>query len=127
MALPIADLLTWLTANSIPGVLANWMPEAPDQVVVASASPGASPTMDGHLEANHIHVRCRGASDAAAETTALAVHLLICQQQGSVLMGATRVISIEPASGGPVFLMRDTSNRTTYMATYLVNAPTPGT
>ena len=127
MALPVADLLTWLTAESVPGLLANWMPPTPDQAVVASFSPGAPPTMDGATETNLLHIRCRDATDAAAETEAIAIHTLIAQQKGSLAMGGTHVISIEPYSGGPTFLMRDTSNRTTYMATYLVTTPTGAT
>jgi len=125
--LPMADLGTWLTANAVPGVLVNWMPTSPDQAVIASVSPGAAPTMDGHVETNLLHVRCRDVSDTLAETTAIAVHTLICSQTGSVQMGGTRVLSIEPQSGGPAFLFRDVSNRTTYMATYLITSPCPGT
>lgn len=124
MALPMADLEAWLVAAGVPNAFVNWMPPSPDQAVIATGSPGGPPTMDGHAESNHVHIRCRDTSDAAAEAQALAIHALICQQTGSVQMGATRVISIEPASGAPSFLLRDVSNRTTYMATYLVTSPT---
>jgi len=120
MALPLSDFVTWLAANGIPDVLANWMPAQPDQVVVVSGSPGGPPTMDGHQEANHFHIRCRDAKDSLAEATALQIHTLITGQGGSVQMGGTWVVSIEAASGQPTYLLRDTSNRTTYMATYLV-------
>ena len=125
--LPMSDLETWLNANGVTGVLANWMPTSPDQLCVVSISPGGPPTLDGHLETNLLHVRCRDTTDAQAEADATAVHTLICEQKGSVQMGATWVVSIEPQSGGPTFLLKDEGGRTTYMATYVVTSPCPGT
>ena len=124
--LPIADLETWLNANGVTDVLANWMPTSPDRLCVVSLSPGGPPTLDGHLETNLLHGRCRTPTDAQAEADAIAVHTLITSLTGSVQMGATRVASVEPQSGGPTFLLKDEGNRTTYMATYIVTSPCPG-
>jgi hypothetical protein len=125
MALPLDDLVSWLTANTSGAtILANWSPPEPDAVVVVSGGSGGTPVMDGAFEPMHIHVRCRDTTDAAAEATALAIHALFCVQDGTVQMGETRVLSVVPISGPPMFLLRDTQERTTYIATYSAMTPT---
>jgi hypothetical protein len=124
VALPLNDLISWLeeTITTVP-VMANWMPDSPDAVVVATGGPGGPPQTDGAFEPHHIHIRCRATTDAAAESTALAIHQLLVAD-GSTQMGGTHVVSVESAAGPPAFLFRDASARTTYIATYLFVTPT---
>jgi hypothetical protein len=127
MALPLDDLLTWLAANGYPGALRNYIPPDPDAVIVVTTGPGGPPTTDGGTEHSTLHIYVRAATDEAAEATAIGIHTLIASLRGSLEMGNTRVISIEPASGPPVWLSRDASQRTTYLSMYLVVTPTGAT
>lgn len=126
MALPLDDLVTWLGANGITNVGANWMPTAPDAQVIVSGVAGGTPLIDGAFESGHFHIRVRATTDKAAETQALAIHSLIGSLTGSLTMGSTHVASIAAASGQPTFLLRDSSERTTYLATYLAITPVVG-
>jgi len=124
MAIPLADLITWLEpfVSPIP-VVANFMASEPDAQVVLNGGAGAAPTQDGAFEPGHIHIRCRGTTDELAEATALAVHAALVSLS-STQMGGTWVVSAESAAGPPSFLMRDTSQRSVYIATYLFVTPT---
>lgn len=123
MAIPLATVAEFLTASGITApVNINWLPATPDEIVVVTGSGGATVSIDGAFETAHVHIQCRAATDAAAETLALQVHRVLAPltTQGSVQMGATHVLSAAPMAP-PSFLMRDQEDRTTYLGTYLLD------
>lgn len=120
MSLALADLQSWLTTTGgFANVEINRMQEEPDAQIVVATVGGATPLLDGAFESAHVHVRVRAATDATAESDALAVHAFLSAHTGSFQMGSTYVMTIEPASGPPQYFDRDVQNRTTYLGTYL--------
>jgi hypothetical protein len=121
--LPLDDLRTWLAAK-VPTatVVINWAPTSPDAVVVIQSVQGGRSVLDDAFEESHISVRCRDATDAAAETMAMAVHGFLVAL-GSTTMGTTRVLSSRAITGPPAFFIRDQSGRTTYLGGYTLTCP----
>jgi len=121
MAVALDSVATWLTGKGISNVLVNWMPDTPNAVVVLSASGGA-PVMDATFDNQYVHVRCRAATDEAAEALALSVHSLL-KLVGGITMGSTFVLQAMSATGPPAYLLRDVDQRTTYFASYSFVTP----
>lgn len=124
MALPLDDLVTWLTANGIAGVGANWMPDSPDAQVIVEGNGGSPPSFDGTFETQHVLIRCRHTTDPEAEALALQVHQLLTTQQGSFTAGDTYVLLASSVGGPPRFLGRDQQQRSTYVSSYSFATPT---
>jgi len=121
MSLALADLATYLTTTgAFSNVQLNRLQDTPDESIAVSVAGGTSPIMDGAFESTHVHVRIRNVDDSSAETLAKAFHAFMSAHENSFQMGTTYVLSIEPASGPPQYFDRDVTNRTTYMASYLL-------
>ncbi len=121
MALPLSDLVAWITGLALPNsptVYANWMPATPDSVIVVGLAGSGALLVDGHFEEVHIHVRVRDTTDALAEQTALALHAAVLGSMGTFPMGTTQVLTASPTQA-PVFLLRDVDERTTYLSAYM--------
>lgn len=119
MSLALSDLQEYLTVTGeFPNVQLNRLQDEPAEAIAVSSVGGTAPILDGAFESTTLHLRVRAETDAAAETTALAIHAFLSANQGSFQMGTTYVLSMSPVSGPPVYFDRDVDNRTTYMGSY---------
>lgn len=116
------DLRDYLTAGLPSGttVDVNFLPDSPDQIVVASQSGGTDLQFDGAAITAKVHLRSRGSpdDDPGAELLALAAHDVLLKATGSFTMGSTYVIYAQPTAGPPSYLERDANQRTVYLAEY---------
>ena len=122
--IPLADVQTWLNAQEgVEGVLVNWLPDQPAAVIVVAGYGGEPPTIEGAFEATHFMIRCRAATDVAAEAQAKIVHQSITGLDGSFTAGDTYVL-FATTFAPPRFLGRDVENRPIYGTTYSFTTPT---
>ncbi len=119
MSLSLADLQTYMsTTGGFANVQLNRLQDEPDAAIALAVAGGTAPILDGAFESTHVHVRVRDTTDALAEALALQVHAFLSGHEGSLTMGTTYVLTVEPSSGPPQYFDRDVLNRTIYMATY---------
>jgi len=120
--LALSDLAAFLTSVVPSGftVAVNRLPDSPDEVVAVNVMPGGRGLLvDGAFQEVMVQVRCRAATDAAAEQASLAVDLALVDS-APVVMGATYVTSVVPSAGPPAYFERDVENRTVYYCKYVL-------
>lgn len=121
------DLGAWATADaSLPTgttVQLNRMQDAPDAVIVFNLAPsGTDLQFEGAFIGTKVHVRSRGATDAAAEEILLAFHSLVAAQPGTFQAGSTRVLWAD-CTALPAYIDRDEDQRSIYGAAYEFMVP----
>lgn len=120
--LRLADLAAYVQGIVPSGtaVTINRIPDSPDQLVMVSiAHGGRGFLVDGAFQEVVVHTRSRAASDADAETLALAVDAGLLNAT-PLTLGAAAVREAYPAGGPPCYFERDVQNRTVYFCDYIL-------
>lgn len=119
--LNLSDLAAFVEAVITPTpVFINRIPDAPDQLVMVSITHGGRGFLsDGAFQEVVIHTRTRAATDAEAETIALALDAGLMNTT-PLQMGVTYVRQAYPMGGPPCYFERDPENRTVYFCDYVL-------
>lgn len=125
MALPLNDLVTWLTAEGVTATInVDWSTDAPDEVVVVTDAGGTTPILDGAFEAGSVRISSRSTTDTLAEALAVQIHKIITGIEASFAAGETYVLTVQSNGGPPRFVSKDVDSRSTYAGVYAFTTPT---